>query len=836
HIVGKNIVVEGNVFVPTPDGAIFADNAVINIENEDIEATGDIRFVRWYHTSGSVTPERLAELERSENVKVSVTGVSGDLWGERQIAVKADGIGDSLQAERMVGNIKSGYFAFENVRLKFNTFVCRAKLCERRPDGVMTIKDASVSACSYLESDNSHYSVTCNEATLTPHYTGFYGVDEIDTDLGDHTILLTNGFWRIYGMPVLWLPVFYKPKDESPGLFSVTGGKSSDWGFYVLMSKRYTLLDYPYSAIRLHGDYYQKRGFGYGLDASFVTEESVTEAFVYAMYDRHPEHRYDYNKYRINVPNYRFDMRVANVTHITPRLDFRGAFEYASDPYFTRDFFSTRYNADPQPATYAALEQQFDHLTASLYLRARVNSYDTTSESLPGFRLDVQRQEIFDTNIYYQGDFSTGYHKMNWIDFDRELAFNIGSELKDYEAFRLDTTHFLYYPLRFDWLTVVPRAGVKMTVYSNSSKTPVSSEDLVKMFLASQRQNLVPLFFNNYDNDGGSLVRFAGELGLEASTKFYNSWEDVKNTWLRVDGLRHIVQPFMNYTYIPEPTQDRENIYYFDDIDRLTKQNFVRLGLNNRLQTRSGSGISDIMSMTNYIDMYMDSAEGENNLGNFCTILSAKPFAGLTLSTLFDIDAGGNNNEEAEIMRAGRNVGHPGLDLKWLNRWTLNMTYSPAEDWSFSLGYTYRRPYSARSAYSMGSTFTQISAGRYFDRIYTAQTQQIEFGFKFPITPDRRTFGSYNIAYDFYDGYITSQSVSIRRLFHCFEVVAAFSLSRDTAADSDGGGLWGNYEQSFSISVYLTNLQGPMSTTQNTVLRGANKVASSQTQNGKGWF
>ncbi|MDD3885888.1 MAG: hypothetical protein PHI35_03340, partial [Victivallaceae bacterium] len=97
HIVGKNIVVEGNVFVPTPDVDIFADKAVINIENEDIEATGDIRFVRWYHTSGSVTPERLAELERGEDVKVTVTGVSGDLWGERQIAVKADGIGDSLQ-------------------------------------------------------------------------------------------------------------------------------------------------------------------------------------------------------------------------------------------------------------------------------------------------------------------------------------------------------------------------------------------------------------------------------------------------------------------------------------------------------------------------------------------------------------------------------------------------------------------------------------------------------------------------------------------------------------------------------------------------------------------
>ena len=157
----------------------------------------------------------------------------------------------------------------------------------------------------------------------------------------------------------------------------------------------------------------------------------------------------------------------------TPRLDFRGAFEYASDLYFVRDFFSDRYAANPQPATFAAFEQQFDHFSASIYFRPRTNSFYTVSEKLPEVRLDIPRQEILNTNFYYQGDFDASYNRMQWIKFDykhdRETGTRIFNKLKDYQAYRFDTTHFLYFPIRLDWLTIVPRAGFKMTVYSKSS-------------------------------------------------------------------------------------------------------------------------------------------------------------------------------------------------------------------------------------------------------------------------------------------------------------------------------------------------------------------------------
>ena len=119
------------------------------------------------------------------------------------------------------------------------------------------------------------------------------------------------------------------------------------------------------------------RGFGYGATSVISTEESRSEFFAYSSYDRDVYANDDYYRYRVSVPSARYDFRISNVTHITPRLDFRGVFELSSDLYFTRDFFDERYAADPQPATYAALEQQFDHFSASFYIRPRVSSFYT---------------------------------------------------------------------------------------------------------------------------------------------------------------------------------------------------------------------------------------------------------------------------------------------------------------------------------------------------------------------------------------------------------------------------------------------------------------------------
>ena len=806
-VVGKNIIVRGNVYLPFGEMEVYAQQAVVNLESQDVEITGNVRFFQWASATGTIEPGKVTRLMSGSDAEVTVTGVSGDIYGNKTIAVKARFLANRMQMERMVGNLRSGYFRFDRAQLSYSNFICRAESGERKPDGLITVYDAELSSCTYLESDNAHYSVAAKKMTLTPHNSGFYGVENIDTDVGDHSVFAMNGFVKIYGIPILWLPVFYKPKDESPGLFGTTWGKTSSWGYYFSAYRRFVLSDYPELSVKLRADWYLNRGVGYGLEGELLTETSRTDFFAYSIYDIRPGETDDYSKYLLKVPHGRFDFRVSNVTHITPRLDFRGVFEYASDYYFTRDFFSSHYASDPQPSTYLALEQQFDLLSASAYFRPRLNSFYSTVEKLPEIRLDVPRQQIFNTPFYYQGDLSAGYYRMKWIDFDFDPAPERrvpNDKLKDYAAFRFDTTHFLYLPVNLGWLNVVPRAGFKITGYSESSKTKVTEDELADLFAAANPQYLGGRSLVNYDAKGGSKVRVAGELGVEVSTKIHNTWQNVRSDFLAIDGLRHVMRPYLNYTFIGKPTVDRANLYYFDDIDRIQEQNFFRFGIENRLQTRaSDHSIRNYLKMENYIDVHLNRQKGLSNIGNLCTILTFTPIRNLSISTEFSLDTGNNNDELEETTRKGRRVGHPGLNIKWLNRWSISIRYSPIEDVTLYLSYNYNRPYTARSAYSMGSTLTNIDAGSYFNNFFTTRTDQISLGGSFPITPDRRTFFGSAMSYDFIEGRWKNLSFTLRRRIHCWNLIGQLSFSRDDDASS-------GWETNFSIQAELVGLEAPL--------------------------
>ena len=809
---GKNIVVKGNVCLPGEKSVIYADTAVINAENRDFEAIGNVRFYSWNEAAQTVDPDKLAELEKQNNQTVEISKVAGNIWAKPAITVKAYTLANNITAEQLTGNLKSGHFSFKNAILNFNNIVCKAAFGERRADGVIHVQDTEISPCSYLAGNNAHLSVSAGEATFTPYKTEFYGTKSVVTAPSDHTIMLTNGFLRVYGVPVLWLPVFYKPKDEEPGLFGSQYGRSGDWGHYINTYRYFHLNDYPYTRVKVMADFYTNRGFGYGTDTDINTEQSKTNFFAYAIYDHGRFRSDDYDDYNIEIPRYRYNFRLSNVTHLTPRLDFRGVFELSSDPYIVKDFFESRYSPDPRPATFAALEQQFDHLSAYLYVRPKINSFYTETEHLPSFGLEVPRQEIFDTNIYYQGDFKTGYLKMDWTEFDEEIAR--ASKLKNYDTWRLDTTHFLYYPLRLDWLTIVPRAGIKLTAYSQTSDRDVTQADHIAQYHAANLENDIAYRFNTYDAKGGSKLRVAGEIGVEASTKIHRTWNDVKNNLLQIDGLRHVMRPYVNYTYIPKPTVDRDNLFYFDDIDRLTEQNFVRFGLENRLQTRAGNSLRTFFFMENYWDLYLEKEDGFNRIGNFCTNLQFSPLKNLSIGTSFSVDIGGNNEKAPEVLRDGRKAGHPGIDWKWLNSWEININYEPVEDVKLKLAYTLERPYSSRSTYSMGSNLTQYEAGRLFDKFYDDYSQEVSLSLSMPITPDRRTWMQYDFVYDIYMGCIDSQSLQLLRQFHCFSLVLACSLERDKDA-------WKNFEFDYSVSVVFNGIS-PMASA-NTSLVKANE-------------
>jgi hypothetical protein len=79
---------------------------------------------------------------------------------------------------------------------------------------------------------------------------------------------------------------------------------------------------------------------------------------------------------------------------------------------------------------------------------------------------------------------------------------------------------------------------------------------------------------------GPSTFRSMTELGCESSCKAFGTFECFETP------MRHVFEPYVNYTYIPEPDVLPTELYQFDSVDSLNKDNSLRAGIRNKLQTK----------------------------------------------------------------------------------------------------------------------------------------------------------------------------------------------------------------------------------------------------------
>ena len=459
----------------------------------------------------------------------------------------------------------------------------------------------------------------------------------------------------------------------------------------------------------------------------------------------------------------------------------------------------------PEPSTFGAFEYQFDRFTASVFTRVQTNNFFNTVENLPTFRLNFPRQELF-SNLYWEGQTSIGYYSMKWREFDRPRTKGNMVDPKNYQSTRFDTVNMFYYNLKLDDISIIPRAGVRFTYYNRSSKQKVSSTDLMAMCAVSAPEGNSNATVVNYDAKGGGKARFIGEVGVETTAKISRSWLNVRNAYWKLDGLRHVIEPYMNYTYIPDPSVNRDHLYFFDEIDRIEKQNFVRVGIRNRLQTRRGDfGNEKLYSwftMENYWDYHFESSNDLGHVGDFSTKIYFNPTKKVSFVTFFSVDASGNDRIPKSSVEGGKSKG---LGFSWLNKWELIASYKPVEDVKLFMSYVLQNPYTTHSVYSMGSNFTEIQGGGVFDQAYTALVENIRFGFGVPLMPDRKLLAQYEFFYDFQAGFITQQQLRIIKKLHCFE--AAIELSQNQQRNADGDK---KYNYTAMMTLNLTSMQTPM--------------------------
>lgn len=828
--VGDNIILRGDVKVKYQDMVITGDKAVVNMQTKDLEAVGNIKFIKRQTDTETVSMDKLEKLKRDFNAKVSIEGYVTSASGRRRIEVNVTRDVAVFKAKRVSGNLSSGVLEFKGFVCQVGTYFILGASASRDSEGIITVKDAKLSTCEYIVDDQEHYSITAGEVKVYPPHLadinnlfgGVFGkhhkkpesLSKTSLDQGDHTIYAYNCTFRVGGVPVFWSPILYKPDEPSSLGFQVQAGYDSEWGMFLLASKKFRVMTDP-AVIETtpHVDLYSKRGFGYGDETTIRTRDSYTEIFGYGIYDNEPygpddKDDDDFKKInnRLSVPHYRYDLRLSHLNHITPRLDFRGHVEKLSDINFLQDFFVERSENDPQPATFANLEYQGDRFIASISARPRTNDFFTVVERLPEIRLDIPRQELWN-NIYYQGETSFNNFYMRWRDFDNPRTAGNGVDPKDYSTMRIDTLHMFYYPLKFDWLNVIPRGGLRLTDYTRTSSEDIDVSDLETMFIVDAPDGNPEGNVVNYKGKQRNRLRFAGEVGLELNTKIHRSWNNVKNAFFDIDGLRHVFIPYINYTYIPEPSLNRDEIFYFDDVDRIEKMHFIRFGMKNRLQTRRGpygkEQIYEWASMENYFDFHCERKKEYSHFGDFGTRININPLPGLRFSTEFLMNAGMSNAPNSSTYRGGKKLeSAKGISSKYINRLSSTIDYKIMENLRVWARYNFQNNYRYRGVYSMGSSLDTLNSTSSFERNYR-RFQTASAGIEFPIPwDDGKTRCALEGVFDLEGGYFRENRFKVIRKLHCWEV--AVELAQRRSRNSEGGRETNN---SVMFMLYLT--EGP---------------------------
>ena len=687
----------GNVRISYRGIIIEADTVRLNAETKDVEATGNVYF----YTLESVESQKLKQ-------RFFWTG------------------------EELTGNLEEPRFQSGEHQVLAGAWYETGEKAEYRSDKRVVFHNVSLSTCEYIHSGHEHYSINAKKVVYTP----------------EGKIIAYHTWYKVGKVPIFYWPFVYWDDDpeDSGGAIHWRLGYDDDWGGYVLASRSWQLTDTIDTKVQV--DWRSKRGFALGNRTRRVTENSISEFMVYGMKDNEaPETSPGFNR-RFDSEDDRYRLNASHQQFFGDHWELRLNVDAMSDVDFLEEWFEDEFDQYRQPRSFLDLRYNHERFTAAMHVRPRVNDFYSVVERLPEFRVDFPRQTIpAIPGLLYEGETSLANLKMDWREFDvpRPPGFQYPA---DYDAWRFDTLHMFYLPMLLggDKFRLVPRAGVRLTYYDETSNAAITSADLINMFAVDDPDRLTSVIpVNNYDDNGGSALRFTGEVGVELSTKFYRVWDDVKNEFWQIDGLRHVIQPFLNYTYIMDPTEDREHLYFFDMVDRITEQNFVRVGVDQRLQTRhpDRDEIYTLAELRTYADFHFEAPQNGENLGDLGIVFIGRPRPTFRVTGTIIADMGEGNLNRAEL---GFGFGEPGK---------LRVDVS----------YLYRDDYQTDFLQSMGSTLSDYT-GENIAALRFSKNHYATFTAQFPLGPKMEGYIRYE--YDLDEGDLARQVYQLTRDLHCW--------------------------------------------------------------------
>ena len=455
-------------------------------------------------------------------------------------------------------------------------------------------------------------------------------------------VVFQNVTFYVGEIPIFWWPYVYQSLDDAFS-FSISPAFLSSWGPSLLTSVTFPITEKIKG--RLHLDYRSRRGPAIGFDGNIdygKDDSSWAHLKTYYIQDQNPL----LNRTalpRNAVPTGRYRLSLEDHTEFTE--DIYGIVDITklSDPFVMQDFYQSEFRIDPVPDDVAAIAKTSPFYTLTAIARVQANNFFDVTERLPEVVLDIKRHALFDGPIFYEGE--TGFANLH-------RTFPSGAGFENYSSVRFDTFHQLTYPnTYFGWLSIVPRVGFRETYYTESRNLgatifPPNDNPLIPDFIPPDPTHRMPIDF------AGDTNRTVINAGVEASFKLSRVWEDAQSRLLGLDGLRHVIQPFTNFSWVSENGADPATILQFDrfvpstqlrpidfpdfvSIDSIDNWTVWRVGVRNRLETRRDDLTITWLELDTYCDVNFDNPYDRTQYSNLFNKLrfSPVPWASLIINS-----------------------------------------------------------------------------------------------------------------------------------------------------------------------------------------------------------
>ncbi|MCX7804837.1 MAG: LPS-assembly protein LptD [Planctomycetota bacterium] len=432
-------------------------------------------------------------------------------------------------------------------------------------------------------------------------------------------------------LPVFWLPRLTLRTDGPSYYFSGNAGHSSRWGWFGM--GRFGLEAPPIESwpvrprrMYLDLDYRSERGVGSGVEVSYaawdegrgrlrvygVCETDISEREkkmlserqlrrdLAPLLDGRPRRSFDENilfeKRRLmdNAgPPKLFPERYPDGTRWAVEFQHHQGFDElskfagwnldlkysaVSDRQFLNEYERRAWKEGSAPEALAAITRISDDWRLELAWRADPLDFKATPPTSI-FRgpftwyEPMGRADLLPTHLgfgfFLDGTLSAGRFRR---EFDRRLIDQDG-----FDAGRLHLGLTLSRPVILGPVTFKPYVGTSQALYDDS-------------------------------RDGDAKHQGACTWGATLSTRICGTFDGVEVPVLGIRGLRHVVEPRIEYHAVSAPSSDPVRIYDFDDVDDIRKVSRISFVLDQRLRTRDpdGSRIRDHAMLAVSLDFLPD--------------------------------------------------------------------------------------------------------------------------------------------------------------------------------------------------------------------------------------